>query len=422
MQILSIVIPAYNEAESIAALIRRVDGAAEELLRNDSQISDVEILVVNDGSTDQTAEKARASPKVRVINHQKNQGYGGALKTGFLNSRGDLIAFLDADGTYPPEYLKTLCEPVIEGKADMVVGTRDRGKQSGMPFIRRVGNWLFARLLGWITETPVSDSASGMRVFRKSILPRLLPLPDGLDFIAGMSTRALHEDLRVIEIPIPYAKRQGRSKLSFVRDGFRFLRTFIFVAATYNPLKFFGLIGLLLLVLAFYLGISPIIYYLQHQRVEDWEIYRLFTILVLGILSLQLINFGIISNRLLAIVSGLPVETRSLFGRLFLNRSFSGLSWKIGAALCMGAVVINYRTIAQYLTLQSIYVHWSYIITGGTMFLVGAQLLMSGALFAIFRKVEERQAYLKTLETKGKVVDIVGKTTEETSEGAIEKP
>ncbi len=405
MRILSVVIPAYNEEESIASVVKRVDSAADSLLTNHAGMSEVEILVVNDGSTDRTAERAKVSPRVRVINHPTNQGYGAALKTGFLKSKGDLIAFLDADGTYPPEYLGALCKPVIEGCADMTVGTRNKVGQSGMPFVRRVGNFLFARVLTWIAETPVSDSASGMRVFRKSTLPRLLPLPDGLDFIVGLSTRTFHESLTVLEIPIPYAEREGRSKLSVLKDGFRFLRTFIVVGATYNPLKFFGVLGVLSLVLASYLGIGPVIYYLRYRRVEDWEIYRLFTILVLGIVGVQLINFGIIGNRLLALVSGLHFEKRSLVGRLFLNRGFSGTSLKMGAALCIGAVVLNYPTIMQYLTLRSIYVHWAYVITGATMFLVGAQLLMAWGLLAIFRKVEQRQAYLKTLEAKGEDIE-----------------
>ena len=398
MYVLSVVIPAYNEEESIASVVKRVDTAAAVLLTNNPEISEVEILVVNDGSRDQTEERARVSSRVRVINHQKNQGYGAALKTGFLQSRGSLIAFLDADGTYPPEYLEALCAPIIQGYADMTVGARNTTGQSGMPFVRRVGNLLFTRMLTWIAETPVSDSASGMRVFQKSILPRLLPLPDGLDCIVGLSTRALHEGLRVLEIPIAYAERTGRSKLSVIKDGFRFLATFIKVAATYNPLKFFGLFGLLSLMLACYLGIGPLIYYLQHRRVEDWEIYRLVTILVLAIVGFQLINVGIIGHRLLALMTGFRFAKRSLFGRLLLDRGFFQTTWKAGAALCIGAVVLNHATILQYLTLRSIYVHWSYIITGATAFLVGAQLLMTWGILVIFHKVEERRAYLKTLE------------------------
>jgi len=397
MHKLSVVMPAYNEEQAIASVLERIDRVADELLKKNSQIVDIEILVVNDGSTDRTEERARASPRARVVTHQKNLGYGAALKTGFLAARGDIIAFLDADGTYPPECLGRLCTPIIEGRADMTVGARDRTGESGMPFLRRTGNVLFARLLSWIAEIPVADSTSGMRVFRKTTLPRLLPLPDGLDFIAGFSTRALYERLRVLEIPIPYAERRGSSKLSVIRDGLRFLRTFITVAVTYNPLKFFGFAGLIFLFLACYLAIGPVAYYVLHGRVEDWEIYRLLTILVLCIIGLELINVGIFGNRLLALIFDLPVETRSLFGRLILSHNLSRTGWRIGLVLCLGAAVLNYQTIGQYLTLRSIYVHWSYVITGATLFLVGVQLLMTSGLLAVFRKVQERQAFQRAL-------------------------
>lgn len=389
---LSIVVPAYNEEEGISEVLKRIDRVAGDLLKKRADVSEIEILVINDGSTDETEAKARIGARTRIITHASNKGYGAALKTGFFQSKGDVIVFLDADGTYPPEHLENLCDPVLQGLADITVATRSGQGTDGMSFARRVGNLLFARFLSWIAERPVSDSASGMRAFRKSILPYLLPLPDGLDFIAGLSTRALHESLRVLEIPIPYARRCGHSKLSIVKDGVRFLKTFVTTAVTYNPLKFFGACGLTSLFVASYLGIGPLSFYMRYRRVDDWEIYRLLTILVLSIIGLQLINFGIIGNRLVALVSGRPVETRSLLGRLVLNRDFSRASWRLGAALCMAAVLLNYRAIAQYLALRSIAVHWSYIITGATMFLVGAQLLMTGGLLGIFRMIEERQA------------------------------
>lgn len=401
MPTLSIVIPAYNEEDGIDTILRRTHEAAASLTRADERLPDVEVLVVDDGSSDRTAERVRAWPGTRLVSHSRNRGYGAALKTGFLEARGDLVGFLDADGTYPPESFRALCGPILDGNADVTVGTRSRTEDSGMPLLRRIGNSFFAALLSWIAETPTADSASGMRVFRRADLPRLLPLPDGLDFIVGFATRTLHENLRIVEIPIPYAERSGRSKLNVLRDGLRFLRTFVATGATYNPLKFFGTAAVVLLLLALWLGIGPVRYYLVHRRVEDWEIYRLSTILVLGMAGLGLINYGILGNRLLAIASGKPVEKRGLLGRLFLSRSFGNLSWKLGVLLCTAAVVLNARTIGQYLRLRAISVHWSFIITGATLFLVGAQLLMSGGLAWVFRKFEERQAYLRRLGTGG---------------------
>jgi len=393
----SVVIPAYNEEDAIRAVVERVERALDELVREGTGLGAAEILVVNDGSTDRTAERARVSPRVRVITHEHPRGYGAALKTGFRRSRGDIVVFLDADGTYPPERLAALCRPIAEGHADMTVGDRMSGGGGAMPLVRRLGNRIFSRLLSWIVEAPVRDSASGMRAFRRSVLPRLLPLPDGMDFIVGLSTRAHHEGLRVVEIPIPYAERRGRSKLALVGDGLRFLRTFAVVAATYNPLKFFGVLGLLALAVAGYLGLGPVAHYVRYRRVEEGEIYRLFTILVLGIIGLQLVNFGIVGNRLLALVSGLPLERRGVLGRLFLNQAFARVSWRLGAVLCLGAVVLNHRAVAQFLALRAIDLHWSYPITGATMFLVGAQLVMAGSLLAIFRRVEERREYLGAL-------------------------
>ena len=394
---LSIVIPAYNEEGSIGPIVERTRHAVRALADHHPTLGDHEIIVVDDASTDGTRTEAEDTGAVRVVAHRKNKGYGAALKTGFLATRGDVIAFLDADGTYPPEYLGPLCDPILDGKADMSIAVRDRGLGSGMPVLRRIGNAVFARLLSWIAEAPVSDSASGMRAFRRSLLPRLFPLSNGLDFIVGMSTRAFHEGVRMAEVPIPYAKRQGRSKLSIFREGYRFLRTFITVASTYNPLKFFGALGLACAVLASYLAIGPITHYLSRHRVEDWEIYRLLTILVLVVTGLLLVNYGVIAARVSSIVTGLPVETRSFLGRLLLTRKSSRNTWWIGLALCAGAIALNWRTIAQYLALRSIRVHWSYVFTGALMFLVGAQLVMTASLLGLFRRIEERLAFRRRM-------------------------
>jgi len=125
---------------------------------------------------------------VRLVSHETNRGYGAALKTGFCHSTGDLLAFLDADGTYPPEHFPQLCCAALAG-ADLVIGSRMAGAKSQMPPVRRVGNLIFATLVSLVGNHRVSDSASGMRVFRREILERLYPLPDGLEFTPVMSTR-----------------------------------------------------------------------------------------------------------------------------------------------------------------------------------------------------------------------------------------
>lgn len=247
MTTLSVVIPAYNEEDGIAAIVERVLAIRPAL--KEVGIDDLECIVVDDGSKDRTAAIVQGfGDQVRLI-WQQNRGYGGALKTGFSQARGELIGFLDADSTYPPEYFPAMCKVALEG-ADIVIGSRMAGEHSEMPLVRRIGNLIFATMLSLVAGVRISDSASGQRVLRRSILPIIYPLPNTLDFTPAMSTRALHEGLRMVEIPIPYKERAGRSKLHVIRDGLRFTKSIVWTALTYNPVRIFGGIGLLLLLLA----------------------------------------------------------------------------------------------------------------------------------------------------------------------------
>jgi glycosyltransferase involved in cell wall biosynthesis len=211
MSMLSIVIPAYNEERAIGAVLERMRAVGPAL--QEAGFTDWEVIVVDDGSRDRTAEIVSAYPEVRLIRHPVNRGYGAALKTGFAHARGEWLAFLDADATYPPESLPDLYRAARASGADMVVGSRMGRAESEMPLVRRIGNWGFAFLLRVLGSAAISDSASGMRLLRREILERLYPLPDGLNFTPAMSARAIYEGLRMIEVPIPYRERLGQSKL-----------------------------------------------------------------------------------------------------------------------------------------------------------------------------------------------------------------
>lgn len=391
MSTLSIVVPAYNEESGIEAIINRILAARDEIAKINPQIEDVELIVVNDASQDKTGELAARFDGVRVITHQTNQGYGTSLKTGFEAARGEYLAFLDADGTYPPELFPRLCRGLADENADMVIGSRFSGEKSEMPMQRYIGNQLFAMLLSWIVGRRIRDTASGMRVLRRDALERLLPLPDGLHFTPAMSTQALHEGMRVIEVPIPYEERVGRSKLNPFVDGVRFLKIIIGTARLYNPLKFFGAVGVFLLLAGLLLSIDPISYYLRVRRVEDTEIYRLFTIMVLFVTGTNIVSFGAFANYVAEIMHGRELRQNSLIGRYLLRRSIVRRSGLIGTLLMVAAVVLNYRTIYEYVTTAKIYVHWSYILTGATLFLVGLQLAMSSVLIGILEELKERR-------------------------------
>ncbi|MBI3321376.1 MAG: glycosyltransferase family 2 protein [Candidatus Omnitrophica bacterium] len=389
-QTLSVIVPALNEELSISPVLERLRTAKEELLHR-GEVGEVELLVVDDGSTDRTPEIVRSFPEVRLIRHQVRQGYGAALKTGFRHARGQYLAFLDADASYRPESLPELVHRLIAEQADLVIGSRMMTPRNGMPRIRYVGNWLFARLLGWLVGRRITDSASGMRVFRRSALPALLPLPDGLHLTPVMSTRALHEGLRLIEVPIPYDERAGRSKLSVIRDGLRFLSSILTISRLYNPLKFFGWLGMGVLVAAFLLGIGPVTHYLQVRRVEETAIYRLLTIMVLVVTGINLVTFGAFCNQVLAILYPSRPPTKGLWSRLLLRQRVVRSAGWVGGGCVLAAILLNSHAISQYLRTGHVFVHWSSILTGAALFLTGAQLLMSRFLLTVLEELQHCQ-------------------------------
>ena len=240
MTVLSVVIPAYNEEHGIAEIASRVLSVEPDLKK--AGVEKLELLVVDDGSKDRTAEVASKISGVKLIRHPQNKGYGAALKTGFSKASGELIGFLDADGTYPPEYFPQLCIAALNGM-DLVIGSRMAGEDSQMPLTSRIGNFFFATLLTVLSRQKVTDSASGMRVFKREILEHIYPLPDGLNLTPVMSTRALHEGINIGEVPIPYSERVGRSKLSVVHDGRIFLQSMVWTVLSYNPVRILGLLG-----------------------------------------------------------------------------------------------------------------------------------------------------------------------------------
>jgi len=120
--------------------------------------------------------------------------------------------------------------------------------------LRRLGNLIWSNLVTVIAHQRCADPASGMRILKRSVLSRIYPLPDGLNFTPVMSTRCMHEGLEVLELPIPYSERKGRSKLSIVKDGLRFLKTILWTSLEYNPVKILGIVGLFLLAVSGSIG------------------------------------------------------------------------------------------------------------------------------------------------------------------------
>jgi len=378
---LSIVIPALNEEEAIGQTIERCLDAQTEI-RERGNVNEVQIIVVSDGSTDRTAEIARkyaeSNEGVKLIIFEQNRGYGAAIKEGFRSGDGELVAFLDADGTCDPRFFGKLCATLQAEGADIALGNR-MGPQSEMPRVRRLGNRFFALLLGFLSGEAVTDTASGMRVIRREALKDLYPLPDRLDFTPAMSARALMQRLRIIEVPMPYSERVGESKLRAVRDGFRFLRTILDAVLFHSPSRFFtlgfGLCAVLLLVLA----VSPVEFYLHNRFVEDWMIYRFVACLLLGTVGFALLCSAVIADELFFLTNRRR-RWRS-FGNQVLHKVFSK-SVLLGSSFLaiVASIVLVWPGILQYLTTHHVTLHWSRVIVAAFGFIVATQCVVTASL------------------------------------------
>ena len=388
MTMLSVVIPALNEEDGIQDIMARVLSTRSSLKA--VNVQDLELIVVDDGSTDRTAELVTATDGVRLIRHVTNSGYGAALKTGFAAARGEWVGFLDADGTYPPEYYPALCQAVQEQNADIVVGSRMAGTDSEMPVVRRLGNLIFARLVSVISAQSITDSASGMRVFRRSILERIYPLPDGLNLTPVMSIRALHEQLKMIEVPIPYSERVGRSKLNAVGDGLTFAQSIVWTALHYNPVRPLGLVGIVALGLAVLIGLGLVVARLQGvTSVGPLGAFFLFAALVLGVAGVSILALGISFNYFVALFHKEPVR-QGLFGRAVLSKNLERhLGWVGLGGLGLGLVL---ALVSLALGLQGWPVSrlWIYYLASASLSLVGLQLMLAWVQMQVLDALKAR--------------------------------
>jgi len=410
MTTLSVVIPAFNEADGIQAIVQRVLTVKQELA--DVGIKELELIVVDDGSTDQTADLVMRQPQVRLIQHAQNGGYGAALKTGFAAARGEWLGFMDADGTYPPEYFPDLYTAACTQNADIVIGSRMAGAQSQMPPVRRLGNLIFARLVSLISASQVTDSASGMRIFRKAILPRLYPLPDGLNFTPVMSTRALHEQLKMVETPIPYSERVGRSKLSVVKDGVRFAQSIVWTALNYNPVRPLGLIGLVALVIAGVVGLGLVITRLSGiASVGPLGAFALFSALVLAVAGVSILALGMSFNYFVALFHKRPVQ-QGLFGRaLFTQRLDRHFGWA-GVVLFLSGLMLAGISLVLGVQGWAVTRLWLYYLTSACLALVGIQLTIAWVQMQVLDTLRIRDALVAD-DLQGKERLPLKKTMEE---------
>lgn len=219
----SVVIPVFNEEVTVGNIVTRTKKTLEQL-----GVS-YEILVVDDGSVDRSADIAQKL-KAHVLK-KAHQGKGFALRSGFRQAKGELVVTLDADGSHQPEEIPLVLRYIRENKADFVIGSRffnSEANKTKIPKINRTGNRMFNGLIWYLTGAKTSDSQSGFRAIRSSLIKRMKLGSHGYEVESEMLVKALKMGARVAETPISFDQRTvGKSKLDPIRDGARILYAII---------------------------------------------------------------------------------------------------------------------------------------------------------------------------------------------------
>jgi hypothetical protein len=259
-----------------------------------------------------------------------------------------------------------------------------------------VGNVLFAGLVSALGDQRVRDSASGMRVIRRERLPLLYPLPNGLNFTPIMSLRAIHEGLTLVEVPIPYRERVGRSKLSVVRDGLRYSYSILWTALGYNPVRVLGTLGLAGMGVAGLVGLALVAARLQGTTsLGPWGVAALFAALVAGVSGVSLFALGATFNYLVALFRRRPVRM-GLFGKpIFeppLDRQFGWMGLTVGGV----GVILAASTLVLGIRGWPIERLWLYWMASALFILVGLQLLISWILMRTLEELSERELRAQT--------------------------
>lgn len=232
---LTVIIPAYNEEKGIRQTILELLPLAIE--------SNWKILVINDGSTDNSVNELTDIADITIISHPYNKGYGAALKTGINFAETEWVALYDADGQHRPEDLERLFNGL--GDYDMVIG--ERGKDSHHDRMRKPGKWILTKTANFLTGRKIPDLNSGLRIIKKDIIIKLLHLfPDGFSFSTTSTIAFLNMGFNVGYIPIKVNKRKGKSSVRQIKHGSGTLLLILRLIVLFNPLKVFIPVSLFL--------------------------------------------------------------------------------------------------------------------------------------------------------------------------------
>ena len=248
---LSIVIPVYNEEKVIVETLERVKSA----LKN-CQFK-YEVMVINDGSSDQTKTILKNYRDIILISRDTNRGYGFSLKEGMERAKGNWVLIVDADGSYPIEQIPFLIKDC--SSHDMVVGERT-GQNISIGIFNRLGKFILKLLIFALTSKWIKDINSGFRIFKKELALKYWSLiPDGFSLTTTLTVAAMIERYNIKFIPIDYLKRVGKSKIKPIKEFINFVMLVIKIISYFKPLRFYLPISILFLIASLLRGLRDVL-------------------------------------------------------------------------------------------------------------------------------------------------------------------
>lgn len=290
-----VMIPAYNEEMTIGSLIKNIPRDAVER---------VQVLVIDDGSRDATAEVARQAGADRIFTHKTNLGLGVTFNDGIqeaLAMGADIIVNIDADGQFDPKDIPRLLAPIQQGQADMATCSRfkDRRLTPHMPLIKIFGNKLFARLISWFLEVRFYDTQCGFRAYSREAALRLV-LFSRYTYTQEVFIDLVKKKFRIVEVPcLVVGERNGKSRVvkNVFSYGLKVMLILIRSMRDYEPLKFFGMPGFLMVALGIFSSSILLVRWLLIQRVDPFLIvvYANIFLILIGVLLMIL---GLITDML----------------------------------------------------------------------------------------------------------------------------
>ncbi|MBI2101500.1 glycosyltransferase family 2 protein [Candidatus Woesearchaeota archaeon] len=285
-----VTVPAYNESGSIGKVINDIRKVMN------SNKYDYRVLVVDDGSTDRTAEAARKSGAI-AYSHPKNYGLAETFITEIkkcLELKADVIVHIDADGQYLPSEIPNLVSEIKKGY-DLVLGSRFKGEIESMPLVKRIGNIAFSKVVSQITNMKITDAQTGFRAFT-SELAKSVNIRSKHTYTQEQIIRAVMQKFRIKEVPVYFRKRSGKSRLIKNTFGYaaRAWINIIRIYRDYEPLKFFGLLGSFIFSIGFLIGLYLVYLHFTSGIVGHFALLML-DVLILSI-GLQITIFGFLAD------------------------------------------------------------------------------------------------------------------------------